>query len=171
MSGDQEQEYFSDGMTDDLITGLSNLSGLFVISRHSAFTYKGKAMKVQDVSRDLGVRYVLEGSVRKSDGKVRITAQLIDATTGGHLWSGRYDRELKDIFALQEEIRRKIVVHLALKLTDVEGERLEHLYTASPEAYDYYLRGNEHFWRFTKEAHTQARQVGQRRPEPQPQKS
>jgi adenylate cyclase len=159
MSNDPEQEYFSDGMTDDLIAGLSNLSGLLVISRHSAFTYKGKAVKVQDVSRDLGVRYVLEGSVRKSDGKVRITAQLIDATTGGHLWSGRYDRELKDIFALQEEIKRKIVVYLALKLTDVEGEQLEHLYTTSPEAYDYRLRGLEYLWRFTKETHTQARQM------------
>jgi adenylate cyclase len=159
MSGDPEQEYFSDGMTGDLTADLSNLSGLFVISRHSAFTYKGKAVKVQDVSRDLGVRYVLEGSVRKSDGKVRITAQLIDATTGGHLWSGRYDRELKDIFALQEEIRRKIIVYLALRLTGVEGERLAHLYTTSPEAYDYYLRGMEYFWRFTKEAHAQARQM------------
>jgi adenylate cyclase len=105
------------------------------------------------------VRYILEGSVRKADGKVRITAQLIDATTGGHLWSGRYDRELKDIFALQEEIKRKIVVHLALKLTDVEGERLEHLYTTNPEAYDSFLRGMEYFWRFTKETHAQARQM------------
>jgi TolB-like protein/class 3 adenylate cyclase len=162
MSGDPEQEYFSDGITEDLIAGLSNLSGLFVISRHSAFTYKGKAVKIQDVGRDLGVRYVLEGSVRKSDGQVRITVQLIDATTGGHLWSGRYDRELKDIFALQEEITRKIVVHLALKLTDVEGERLEHLYTSNPEAYDYRLRGLEYLWHFTKETSAQARQMFER---------
>ena len=109
MSDDPKQEYFSDGITEDLTTDLSRISSLFVIARNSAFTYKGKAVKVQDVSKELGVRYVLEGSVRKADDQVRITTQLIDATTGGHLWSERYDRPLQDIFALQDEIRQKIV--------------------------------------------------------------
>ncbi len=99
MSGDAEQEYFSDGMTEDLITDLSKLSGLFVIARHSMFTYKGKAVKVAEVSKELGVQYVLKGSVRKAGNRVRITAQLVDAITGHHLWAERYDRELKDIFA------------------------------------------------------------------------
>ncbi len=112
MSDDPEQEYFSDGITDNLTTDLSKISGLFVIARNSAFTYKGKAVKVQDVGRELGVRYVLEGSVQKADNRVRITAQLIEATTGGHLWSERYDRALKDIFALQDEVIQKIVVAL-----------------------------------------------------------
>src|SRR4029434_5399277 len=98
MSKDTEQDYFSDGLTEDLTSDLSKISSLFVIARNSAFTYKGKAVKVQDVSKELGVRYVLEGSVRKADSQVRITAQLIDATTGGHLWSERYDRPLQDIF-------------------------------------------------------------------------
>ena len=100
MSGDPEQEYFSDGLTDDLITDLSRLSQLFVIARHSTFTYKGKAVKVQEISKELGVRYVLEGSVRKTEGQVRINAQLVDAVTGHHLWAERYDRPLQDIFAL-----------------------------------------------------------------------
>src|SRR5438552_16463200 len=103
MSGDAGQEYFSDGMTEDLITDLSKLSGLFVIARNSVFTYKGKAVQVKAVSQELGVRYVLEGSVRKADNRVRITAQLVDATTGGHLWAESYDRELQAIFALQDE--------------------------------------------------------------------
>src|SRR5262249_2148986 len=102
MSNDPEQNYFSDGTTEDITTGLSRIASLFVIARNSAFTYKGKAVKVQDVSREMGVRYVLEGSVRKADNQVRITAQLIDATTGEHLWAERYDRPLKDIFALQD---------------------------------------------------------------------
>jgi adenylate cyclase len=104
MSGDPEQEYFSDGMTEDIITDLSKISGLFVIARNSTFTYKGQAVDISDVSRKLGVRYVLEGSVRKAQSHVRINAQLIDATTGGHVWAERYDRELADIFALQDEI-------------------------------------------------------------------
>src|SRR5438445_12446912 len=102
LSGDPEQEYFNDGITEDLTSDLSKLSGLFVIARNSAFTYKGKPVKVQEVSRELGVRYVLEGSVRRAGDQVRVTAQLVDATTGYHLWSERYDRPLKDIFALQD---------------------------------------------------------------------
>ena len=111
------QEYFSDGLTEVLTADLSRISSLFVIARNSAFTYKGKAVKVQDVGREMGVRYVLEGSVRKADEQVRITAQLIDATTGYHLWSEHYDRPLKDIFALQDEIVQKIVTTLKLQLT------------------------------------------------------
>src|SRR4029077_20492425 len=117
MSGDPEQEYLSDGLTEDLITDLSKLSGLFVIARNSVFTYKGKAVKPEQVSRELGVRYVLEGSVRKAGDRVRITAQLVEATTGYHRWAERYDRPLQEIFALQDEIRQKIVMALKVQLT------------------------------------------------------
>jgi adenylate cyclase len=161
MSEDPQQGSFSDGITEDLTADLAKISSLFVISRYSAFTYKGKTVKVQDVSRELGVRYVLEGSVRKADNQVRITAQLIDAPTGGHVWSERYDRPLQNIFALQDEIRRKIIVHLALKLTDVEQERLERMYTGNPEAYEYRLRGMAYFFRFTKEENARARQMSE----------
>ena len=159
ISGDPEQEYFGDGLTEDLITELTKLSGLFVIARNSTFTYKGKAVKVQDVSRELGVQYVLEGSVRKGGNRVLISAQLIDAPTGRHLWAERYDRELKDIFDLQDDIRRKIVTYLAVRLTEGEQERAWRQYTSSPEAYDHLLRGWEHFNRSTKEANAQARQM------------
>src|SRR5262244_139082 len=117
MSQDPEQDYFSDGITEDITADLSRISSLFVIARNSAFTYKGKAVKVQDASREMGVRYVLEGSVLKADSQVRITAQLIDATTGYHLWSERYDRPLQDILTLQDEIVQKIVTTLKLQLT------------------------------------------------------
>jgi adenylate cyclase len=159
ISGDPEQEYFSDGLTEDLITELTKLSGLFVIARNSTFTYKGKAVKVQDVSRELGVRYILEGSVRKGGNRVLINAQLIDALTGHHVWAERYDRELKDIFALQEEVRRKIVTHLAVRLMEGEQERAWRQYTSSPEAYDYLLRGREDLNRLAKEANARARQM------------
>src|SRR5216684_4434827 len=139
MSGDRDQEYFSDGITDDLITALSRLPVLFVIARTSTFTYKGKAVRVQEVSRELGVKYVLEGSVRKADNQVRITAQLVDATTGDHLWAEHYDRPLKDIFALQDEIVRRIVTTLNLQLNLTEkGVRVAKR-TDSLEAYDYLL--------------------------------
>ena len=117
MSGDPTQDYFSDGLTEVLTGDLSQISSLFVISRNSAFTYKGKAVKAQDVSKEMGVRYVLEGSVLKADQQVRITTQLIDATTGYHLWSEQYDRPLQDLFALQDEIVQKIVTTLKLQLT------------------------------------------------------
>ena len=120
MSDDPKQEYFSDGLTEEIISALSKVPKLFVIARNSTFTYKGKPVKVQQVSEELGVRYVLEGSVRKAGDRVRVTAQLIDATTGHHLWSERYDRELKDIFALQDEITMKIITAMQVKLT--EGE-------------------------------------------------
>jgi adenylate cyclase len=159
LSSDPEQEYFSDGMTEDLITDLSKLSGLFVSSRYSVFTYKGKAVKVQEVSRELGVRYVLEGSVRKVGDRILITAQLVDATTGGHVWAERYDRPLQDLFALQEEVRRKIVAHLALRLTDEEQEQLQRAYTPHPEAYDATVRAWAYLYRFTPDANAQARQL------------
>jgi adenylate cyclase len=162
MSGDPTQEYFSDGMTEDLITDLSKLSGLFVIARNSVFTYKGQAMKPQQVSQELGVRYVLEGSVRKAENRVRITAQLVDATTGYHRWAERYDRELRDIFAVQEEITHKIVTALAVELTAGEQARLGRKYTDNLEAYDDYLRGLDYLHRFTQEANTQARQMFER---------
>jgi adenylate cyclase len=157
MSGDPEQQYFSDGITDDIIADLSKVSGLFVIARNSSFTYRGKAVRVQDVSRELGVRYVLEGSVRKAGNKVRIVAQLIDGTTGGHLWSERYDRELTDIFAVQDEVTREIVSTLAVKLTQGEQQRIARRGTDNLEAYDYYLRGRQLQLVRSKEANAEAR--------------
>lgn len=162
LSGDPEQEYFSDGITEDIITDLSKISGLFVIARHSVFTYKGKAIKISEVGQELGVRHVLEGSVRKANGRVRITAQLVDATTEGHLWAERYDRDLKDIFALQDEVTQRIVAALAVKLTEDEQERLVRKYTDNMEAYDLYLQGAEYQNRFTKKANVKARQMFKR---------
>jgi adenylate cyclase len=159
MSEDPKQDYFSDGLTEDLTSDLSKISSLFVIARNSAFTYKGKAAKVQEISKELGVRYVLEGSVRKAEDQVRITTQLIDGTTGGHLWSERYDRPLKDIFALQDEVVRKIVTTLKLQLTLWEQGYLVRKRTDNLEAYDLYLRGLEYFRRTTEEALAQARQI------------
>jgi TolB-like protein len=159
MSTDPEQEYFSEGITEDITTDLSRLSNLFVIARNSAFTYKGKAVRVEEVGRELGVRYVLEGSVRKAGNHVRITAQLVDATTRYHLWSERYDREMHDLFAVQDEIRRKIVAHLAVRLTAEEQESLGNRYATTPEAYDYFLRGWQYFLHGTKETNAQARQI------------
>src|SRR3989442_3677573 len=166
MSNDPEQEYFSDGITEDITGDLSKISSLFVIARNSAFTYKGRAVKVQDVSREMGVRYDLEGSVRKADNQVRITAQLIDATTGEHLWAERYDRPLKEIFALQDEIVQKIVTTLKLQLTLWEQGVLVRKTTDNLEAYDSYLRGLESLIRAgletKKEANGQARQMFER---------
>jgi adenylate cyclase len=159
MSDDPKQEYFSDGMTEDLITDLSKISGLFVIARNSVFTYKGRAVKVEQVGRDLGVRYIMEGSVRKSGEKVRINAQLIDSKTGGNVWAERYDRDLKDIFVLQDEVTQKIVTALLVKLTEDEQVRLVRKGTDSLEAYDYTLRGDDYFFRFTKEANAQAQKM------------
>ena len=137
MSDDAEQEYFVDGMTEDLITDLSKISGLFVIARNSVFTYKGTAVKVQEVAEDLGVRYVLEGSVRKAGNSVRINAQLIDAVTGGHVWAERYDDSAEDIFALQDRITEKIVSALELNLS--QTEQFFDRGTISPEAHDAFL--------------------------------
>jgi adenylate cyclase len=169
MSGDPEQEYFSDGITEDLITDFSKISGLLVIARNSTFVYKGKAVKIEEVSKDLGVRYVLEGSVRKADNKVRITAQLVDGTTGGHLWAESYDRELKDIFALQDEITQQIMAALKVKMLQAELDRVRRIPTANLTAYDSLLRGVEYFSRTTKEANAQARQLCERAIELDPQ--
>jgi adenylate cyclase len=169
MSGDPEQEYFSDGITEDLTTDLAKISSLFVIARNSAFTFKGKAVDVGEVSRKLGVRYILEGSVRKAEDRVRITAQLVDAVTDAHLWAERYDRELKDIFAFQDEVRQKIVLALKVKLTPEEQARFRALPTDNLEAYDYLLRGGEYWRRFTKEAHAQARLMFEKAVELDPQ--
>ncbi len=170
MSNDPEQEYFSDGITEDITADLSQISSLFVIARNSAFTYKGKAVKVQEVSREMGVRYVLEGSVRKTGDQVRVTTQLIEATTGGHLWSERYDRPFADIFTLQDEIRQKIVFALKVKLTPEEQKRLKRFPTDNLEAYDYFLRGLEFGSPpLTKEASAQARQMCERALELDPQ--
>jgi adenylate cyclase len=143
VGGDPEQEYFADGMTDDLITDLSKLSDLFVISRNSAFTYKGKAVNVPDVARELGVRYVLEGSVRREDETVRINAQLIDGTTGGHVWANRYNGTFDDIFTLQDKVIGQIVAELKVKLTNAEQAQLARIPTTNLEAYDSYLRAEQ----------------------------
>jgi adenylate cyclase len=159
ISNDPTQDYFSDGISEDITTDLSRLSGLFVISRNSAFTYKGKAVKIQEVGRELGVQYVLEGSVRKAGGQVRVTVQLIDADNDHHLWAERYDRALQDIFALQDEIVQKIVTTLKLQLTVMEQGFLVRKTTSNVEAYDYLLRGTDYHIRYTKEANAQARQM------------
>ena len=168
MSGDPEQEYFSDGLTEDLITDLSRFSGMFVISRNSVFLYKGRAVKPEQVSEELGVRYVLEGSVRKSGDRVRVTTQLIDATTGGHLWAERYDREMKDIFTVQDELTQQIVAALNVKVRKVEQERAFRKDTANLNAFDYNLRGWWYYHRFTKETNDKARLMFERAIELEP---
>ena len=143
MSGDPEQEYFSDGISEDIITDLSKIAGLMVISRNSCFTYKGRAVDTRTVGRDLGVRSVLEGSVRRAGNRLRITAQLIDAATGGHLWAERYDRDLTDLFAVQDDVTRRIVKALKVTLSAAEKARLADSEACNIEAYDYFLRGRE----------------------------
>jgi adenylate cyclase len=143
MSGDAEQEYFSDGISEDIITDLSALSELHVIARNSSFVYKKMAISVPDVAKALGVRYVLEGSVRKAGGRVRVTAQLIDSNNGGHVWASRFDRELTDIFAVQDELTREIVAALKLNLTAGERDRLTPRRSIDVKAYEYFLRGRE----------------------------
>src|SRR5947208_2602170 len=139
MSGDAEQEYFSDGISEDITTDLSKVSALEVIARNTAFTFKGQSVNVCDVARKLGVTHVLEGSVRKAGDRVRVTAQLIDGRTGGHLWAERYDRDLDDIFAIQDEISKAIVTALKLKLLPEEKKAIEQRGTTSAEAYNLYL--------------------------------
>ena len=162
LSGDPEQEYFVDGMTEDLITDLSQVSGLLVIARNSVFTYKGKAVNVRQVGKELGVRYVLEGSVRRAGNRVRINAQLVDARNGLHLWAERFDREITDVFALQDAVTRKIVTALAIQLTQGEEARLSRTSEAIPEAYDMLLRGLERLRRYTPEDNRQARDYFER---------
>jgi TolB-like protein/class 3 adenylate cyclase len=147
MSGDPEQEYFADGMVEDIITGLSRSKSLFVIARNSSFTYKGKAVDIKQVGRELGVRYVLEGSVRKAGNRVRISGQLIDAGTGAHLWADRFDSQLEDIFDLQDRVAMSVIGAISPQL-----ERAQRKPTESLQAYDYYLRGLANNYRFTREA-------------------
>jgi adenylate cyclase len=156
MSNDAQQEYFADGMTEDLITDISKVSGLFVISRNSVFTYKGKAVKVRQVAEELGVRYVMEGSVQRAGNQVRINAQLIDATTGGHIWAERYDGSLDDVFTMRDGITRKIVDALAVNLVGQEQSNLVRLETTNPKAYDVFLQGWEHYRRTTPGDYTKA---------------
>jgi adenylate cyclase len=160
ISGDADQEYFVDGMTEDLITDLSKVSGLLVIARNSSFSYKGQHVKVQQVSEDLGVRYVLEGSVRRIGDEVRINAQLIDATTGGHIWAERYDRTLDNIFAVQNAITDEIVQALELQLTESDQAQADNRPpTASLEAYDLVLRARKLLTRLDREAALEARRL------------
>ncbi len=149
MSGDPEQEYFSDGITEDIITALSRLHWFFVIARNSTFTYKGKAVDVKQIGRELGVRYILEGSIRKIGNRVRITAQLINATTGAHLWAERYDRELTDIFALQDEITQSVTAAIEPKLVEAEGMHFQGRSPDDLDAWDLVMRAVAHFWRMT----------------------
>jgi TolB-like protein/class 3 adenylate cyclase/Tfp pilus assembly protein PilF len=151
MSDDPKQEYFSDGLSEDLITDLSRISGLFVIARNSTFAYKGKAMKIRQVAEELGVRYVLEGSVRKADNRVRINVQLIDVTSGHHLWAQRYDGEMVDVFNLQDEITGKIIAALEVKLKGDGQEKSSRKETDNIEAYDAFLQGWKHYRRSTTE--------------------
>jgi len=157
--GDPEQEYFADGITEDLITELSRFQEIRVIARNSVMEYKSRPARVQEVGRDLGVRYVLEGSVRKAGGRVRITAQLIDAATGHHLWAERFDRDLADIFEVQDEVTGRIVATLAGKLAETERRRARSGQTENLEAYDCVLRGRELWERFTPEDNRKARQL------------
>jgi len=168
MSGDPEQEYFSDGITEELISDLAGISELFVISRNSAFTYKGQPVNVRDVGRDLGVRYVLEGTVRKVEGRVRITAQLIDATSGFHLWSESYDRELSDILALQSEISQQILVALKVEMRNAAVERIVRRSSRDLKAQDTVWRGYVHTLRYTREDNLEARYLYERAIEQDP---
>ena len=143
ISGEQEQEYFSDGITEDIITDLSKVSALWVAARNTSFTFKGKHVDVLQVARQLNASHVLEGSVRKSGRRVRTTAQLIDGTSGGHVWAERFDRDLDDIFALQDQISQAIVAALRLQLLPEEKKAIEHRGTANPQAYKYYLMARQ----------------------------
>jgi TolB-like protein len=158
LSGDPQQQYFADGMVEEITTALSRFKGLFVIARNSSFTYKGKAVDVKQVGRELGVRYVLEGSVRKASNRVRITGQLIDASTGGHLWAERFDGSLEDVFELQDGVTSSVVGALIPTLRQAEIARVKHKPTQSLDAYDHYLRGIALFYNWTKEANTEAQQ-------------
>jgi adenylate cyclase len=159
LSGDPQQEYFSDGITDDLVTDLSRVPGLFVIDRGSTFAYKGKPAKVQEVGRELGVKYVLEGSARKTADRVRINVQLVDASTGNQVWTQRHDRQLHDIFALQDEIVQSLVATLNLQLTVLQRGWFLPQRTKNLEAYDYFLRGFECFLSLTPDSVAKGRKM------------
>ena len=159
MSGDPEQEYFSDGITEDIITDLSKVSGLSVVARNTAFTYKGKNVEVSEVAKRLGVDFVVEGSVRKAGSRVRVTGQLINAKDDRHLWADRYDRDLTDIFAIQDEITHAIVEQLKVKLLPQERKSIAKAPTDNVEAYTYYLRGRDFFYRHSKTYYRLARRM------------
>jgi adenylate cyclase len=159
MSGDPEQEYFSDGITEDVITDLSKVSGLFVVARNTAFTYKGKHVDVQEAAKRLGVNFILEGSVRKAGSRVRVTGQLINGKDSGHVWADRYDRDLTDIFAIQDEITHAIVEQLKVKLLPQEKKSIGQTPTGNVEAYTYYLRGRQFLHRHSKSYYQLARRM------------
>ncbi len=169
LSGDPEQEYLSDGITESLISRLARLPDLFVIARNSSFTYKGEAVDVRQVGRDLGVRYILEGSVQKAGERLRITAQLVEAATGEHLWADSYDRELQDLFAVQDEITRTVATELAVKLTVGEVARTDFQATDNVEAYELWLRGVETYRLFRKETNARAGELFEKAIELDPQ--
>jgi adenylate cyclase len=156
LGSDAEQEYFADGISEDVITALSKSRWLFVIARNTSFVYKGRAVDIKQVGRDLGVRYVLEGSVRKAGNRVRITAQLIDASTGTHIWSERYDRDLADTFAVQDEITESVVGAIEPELLLVERQRAAQKAPETTDAWDHYLRGLWRFYQFNRDAHARA---------------
>ena len=158
MSEDIQQEYFSDGITADLITDLSKISGLSVIARNSVFAYKDSSIDVRQIGKELAVNYIIEGSVRKNNEKVRISARLIDATSGHNLWAERFDGSLEDVFALQDNVTSKIIAALKLKLSDREQQQLVRKYTNSFEAYDQFLQGWNYFWLYSKESNTLAKE-------------
>ena len=159
MSGDPQQEYFADGITEDLTTDLSRISGLFVVARNSSFSYKGRSVDLRTVAEELGVRFVLEGSVRRSGDQLRINVQLVDGISGGHLWADRFDGAMADVFSLQDHVNREIVAALKVELTAADEQRIEQVETASPEAYDILLRGNELYNTFTHESVVAAREL------------
>ena len=161
MSGDPTQEYFADGITEDLTTDLSRISGLFVVARNSAFAYKGRSVDLRTIADELGVRYLLEGSIRRVGEQIRINAQLIDGSSGGHIWAERFDGTMSDVFALQDHVNRKIVAALEISLTDEDQESLDKVETSSPEAYDVLLRGLEQYQLFTAESMIAARELFQ----------
>jgi adenylate cyclase len=168
MSGDPEQEYFADGMVEEIITALSQFKWLFVIARNSSFTYKGNAVDIKQVGRELGVRYVLEGSVRKASGKVRITGQLIDAVTGAHIWAGRFERDLTDVFALQDEVTVAVVSAIQPKLLQTEIALAARRRPESLTAYDYYLRVLPHYYLSTGDGFAEAIRLAHRALELEP---
>jgi TolB-like protein/Flp pilus assembly protein TadD len=162
MSGNPEQEYFADGMVEEIITALSRFKSLSVIARHSSFTFKGKAVDIKEVGRRLGVRYVLEGSVRKSSGKVRITGQLIDAVTGAHLWADRFERDLADVFALQDEITVAVVSVIEPKMLETEIAMATRRRPENLTAYDFYLRAMPHYYLMSREGLAEAIRLAHR---------
>ena len=161
LSGDPEQEYFSDGISEDIITDLSMLSELHVIARNSSFVYKKAAVSVPDAAKALGARYVLEGSVRKAGNRVRVTAQLINSRSGGHVWANRFDRDLTDIFAVQDELTREIVTALKLKLTVGEQDRLARRRAVNVDAYEFLPRGREQALTLTRGGNIAARNLAE----------